>query len=103
MGLCKIILENNIRITAAILVCFIIFSIMHINSVKIKLLLMSLVWVRILMPLSINYNISIAHDKLPERLSQTADVNAVYGMKIYLVLSGIWIAGIIIIFFQRSI
>lgn len=101
MGLCKIILENNIRITAAILVCFIIFSIMHINSVKIKLLLMSLVWVRILMPLSINYNISIAPDKLPERLSQTADVNAVYGMKIYLVLSGIWIAGIIIIFFHN--
>ena len=60
---------------------------------------MSLVWVRILMPLSINYNISIAPDKLPERLSQTADVNAVYGMKIYLVLSGIWIAGIIVILF----
>ena len=103
MGLCKIILENNIRITAAILICFIICSIMHINSVKIKLLLMSLVWVRILIPLSINYNMSIAPDKLPERLSQTADVNAVYGMKMNLVLAGIWLAGIIMIFFHNML
>lgn len=103
MGLCKIILENNIRIAAAILICFIICSIMHINSVKIKLLLMSLVWVRILIPLSINYNISIAPDKLPERLSQTADVNAVYGMKMNLVLAGIWLAGIIMIFFHNML
>lgn len=103
MGLCKIILENNIRITAAILICFIICSIMHINSVKIKLLLMSLVWVRILIPLSINYNMSIAPDKLPERLSRTADVNAVYGMKMNLVLAGIWLAGIIMIFFHNML
>ncbi len=100
MELCKIILENNIRIIVAILVCFIICNIMHVNSVKIKLLLMSLVWVRILIPLSINYHISIVPDKLPERLSQTAGVNAVYGMKIYLVLACIWITGIVIIFFH---
>lgn len=51
------ILENNIRVMAAILICLLICGLMRIKSAKLKLLLMSLVWVRILIPLSIRFNI----------------------------------------------
>ena len=51
------VLENNIRVMAAILICLLICGLMRIKSAKLKLLLMSLVWVRILIPLSIRFNI----------------------------------------------
>ena len=49
------VLENNIRVMAAILICLLICGLMRIKSAKLKLLLMSLVWVRILIPLSIRF------------------------------------------------
>ena len=38
------ILENNIRVMAAMLICLFICGLMRIKSAKLKLLLMSLVW-----------------------------------------------------------
>ena len=53
MGYIQIILENNIKIALAILACLLICKITHVKSVRIRMLLMSLVWVRIIIPFSI--------------------------------------------------
>ena len=57
MGYIQIILENNIKIALAILACLLICKITHVKSVRIRMLLMSLVWVRIIIPFSIKFAI----------------------------------------------
>ena len=93
-------LENNIRVIAAILICLFICGLMRIKSAKLKLLLMSLMWVRILIPLSIRFNIKRVSTDILSEVRYTDSVTGVT-VNLYEILAGIWLIGIVVIFLHN--
>lgn len=96
------VLENNIRVMAAILICLLICGLMRIKSAKLKLLLMSLVWVRILIPLSIRFNIKIVSTDILSEVSYTDSVTGIT-INMYEILAVIWLLGIVVIFLRNML
>lgn len=96
------ILENNIRVMAAILICLLICGLMRIKSAKLKLLLMSLVWVRILIPLSIRFNIKRVSTDILSEVSYTDSVTGIT-INMYEILAVIWLLGIVVIFLHNML
>ena len=96
------ILENNIRVMAAMLICLFICGLMRIKSAKLKLLLMSLVWVRILIPLSIRFNIKIVSTDILSEVSYT-DSETGITINMYEILAVIWLLGIVVIFLHNML
>lgn len=96
------ILENNIRVMAAMLICLFICGLMRIKSAKLKLLLMSLVWVRILIPLSIRFNIKIVSTDILSEVSYTDSVTGIT-INMYEILAVIWLLGIVVIFLHNML
>lgn len=96
------ILENNIRVIAAMLICLFICGLMRIKSAKLKLLLMSLVWVRILIPLSIRFNIKIVSTDILSEVSYTDSVTGIT-INMYEILAVIWLLGIVVIFLHNML
>lgn len=76
MGYIQIILENNIKIALAILACLLICKITHVKSVRIRMLLMSLVWVRIIIPFSIKFNVNSTSSYVLTKMVNTGDFNS---------------------------
>ena len=76
MGYIQIILENNIKIALAILACLFICKITHVKSVRIRMLLMSLVWVRIIIPFSIKFNVNSTSSYVLTKMVNTGDFNS---------------------------
>ena len=95
-------LENNIRVMAAILICLLICGLMRIKSAKLKLLLMSLVWVRILIPLSIRFNIKRVSTDILSEVRYTDSVTGIT-INMYEILAGIWLIGIVVIFLHNML
>ena len=96
------ILENNIRVMAAILICLLICGLMRIKSAKLKLLLMSLVWVRILILLSIRFNIKRVSTDILSEVSYTDSVTGIT-INMYEILAVIWLLGIVVIFLHNML
>lgn len=76
MGYIQIILENNIKIALAIRACLLICKITHVKSVRIRMLLMSLVWVRIIIPFSIKFNVNSTSSYVLTKMVNTGDFNS---------------------------
>ena len=98
----SVILENNIRVIVAILICLLICGLMRIKSAKLKLLLMSLVWIRILIPLSIRFNIKRVSTDILTEVRYTDNVTGIT-VNLYEILAGIWMLGIVVIFLHNML
>lgn len=101
MGYIQIILENNIKIALAILACLLICKITHVKSVRIRMLLMSLVWVRIIIPFSIKFNVNSTSSYVLTKMVNTGDFNSQTIVSEFFLK--IWCVGVVLLLFYNIV
>ena len=95
MGDIQIVLENNIKIALAILACLLICKVTRVRSVRVKMLLMSLVWVRIMIPFSIKFNVSSTTSDVLTKAVNTGTANS--QTLVFDTFFKIWCAGVVLL------